>query len=180
MSDPFRTAGAAGEDGERRGIRQSHTEEGGWQGGLHRDGYPGAGEKTKTIITTERQMPSEPPWLLSTLHRLTHGSLTTLLCVVFTVTISPVSQVRKLSNGVIQLHGSAVMERGLEPRGPGSRALALIHRSLSMQEAWEWGCGGGGLSVGSCLWQPHPQHSTLPSETSSPSTPTSNLPFPSQ
>ena len=88
-------------------------------------------------------MPSEPPWLLSTLHRLTHGSLTTLLCVVFTVTISPVSQVRKLSNGVIQLHGSAVMERGLEPRGPGSRALALIHRSLSMQEAWEWGCGGG-------------------------------------
>lgn len=98
-------------------------------------------KQKKTVIATKRQMPSEPRWLLSTLHRLTHGSLTTFRCVVATVIISPISQMTELSNGVTQLHGSGVMERGLEPRGPGSRALALIHRSLSMQEAWEWGWG---------------------------------------
>ena len=43
---------------------------------------------------------------------------------VASVIISPVSQMRKLSNGVIQWHGSSVKERRLELRGPGCRTLA--------------------------------------------------------
>lgn len=31
--------------------------------------YPKSGEKTKASVTTERQIPSEPHWVLSTLHR---------------------------------------------------------------------------------------------------------------
>ena len=60
---------------------------------------------------------------------------------VASVIISPVSQMRKLSNGVIQWHGSSVKERRLELRGPGCRTLALIHRSLPVQEVWEWDWG---------------------------------------
>ena len=62
---------------------------------------------------------------------------------VASVIISPVSRMRKLSNGVIQWHGSSVRERRLEPRGPGCRTLALIHRSLPVQEVWEWDWGWG-------------------------------------
>lgn len=57
--------------------------------------------------------------------------------------ISPVSWMRKLSNGVIQWHGSSVREQRLEPRGPGCRTLALIHRSLPVQEVWGWDWGRG-------------------------------------
>lgn len=49
------------------------------------------------------------------------------------------------------------MGLGLEPWGPGSRALALTHISLSAK-----GLGvGWGLYVESCPWQLHRQHSIL-------------------
>lgn len=81
---------------------------------LEGTGYPDAGKQTKIMITTWQPAISEPHRVLSTLHRLSHRSLTAFLCVVATIS-SPISQIRKMSNPVIELHSSDVREPAWEP-----------------------------------------------------------------
>lgn len=82
-SDSFRDCRRGWEDRACRWIRQRLGE-----GGLHREAYPDAGGQTKIMITPRGKCP-QLPFVLRTLHRLTHGSLRTFLCVVATATISP-------------------------------------------------------------------------------------------